>query len=231
MKKVITCVFLLQFISFEAFASGNADQQSQALLYQQKRTTWKDAPESAAFYECYLVKRGYNDVILLDIYLQTEFLENPMLIVNHTSSMGILVYNESAMLKLENTIYKCVVLASANFMGMAIVNVFSAEPINIKIGYVMDRDSWRWYEYSLLFYDDRYIVVSHNDEKITILDQWPNPAEFKEISVYKLLEEGYNKCLQENKNLTAAERSKLKEEYENQRNKIPELLQGVSNAL
>jgi len=229
-KKVMLIIPLL-IIPFGAFASGRADQQSQALLYRQKRTTWTGAPESAVFYECYLVK--YDDkVILLDGYLTSS-----MLIINTDNSMEILVHNQNTMLTKEKAIYKCVLLESGGLMGMAIVNVFTADVVNIKIGYT---DNWS-YCYCFDFSEDRWekdkwreetnkIVFSPNENKITIINKWPNPTEFKQMDIYNLLEDNYNKYLQKNNNLTPAEREQLKEDYENRRNyEIPNLLESFSN--
>ena len=109
MKKYILLFILFHLFIFEVFASGSADMQSRALLYRQQRTTWTGAPDSAIFYDVYLIKnRG--DVILLDVFMKPDFLESPLLIINKGNSMQIFAHNESAMLRMDGTIYKCVVL-------------------------------------------------------------------------------------------------------------------------
>jgi len=217
--KKFMLIILLLIIPFGVFAAGSGDDQSQALLYKQKRTTWEGAPESAIFYECYLVKYDDN-VLLLDTYLTSS-----MLIINTENSMKIIVHNQKSMLTKDKTIYKCVVLESGGLMGIAIVNVFTADIINIKIGYT----SWSFY-YDFDFSEDRFdrlkertselIVFFPNDNYITIINQWPNPTEFKQTDMYSLLYDNYNKYLQKNKNLTPIEREELREDYEYRRSDI-----------
>jgi len=131
MKGINIFLVLLALLSFDLFASGAADEQSQALLFKQKRVRWDNAPESTYFYEVYLYKE--NDVIsLLDIYS-----ENNIKIVNLYTSMKIEVTNANDILRQNNTIYKCVVLYSNVFLGMAVVNIFEAVPlVNQSIGFI-----------------------------------------------------------------------------------------------
>ncbi|MDR3284106.1 MAG: hypothetical protein LBS97_02880 [Treponema sp.] len=219
MKRMLFFTTLLLLALNELFASGSKEEQSQALLYRQKRTTWTGASDSTVFYECYLVKHG-DDVILLDTLVRTAFLKAPILIVNSETSMKIDVHNEDAMLKRPGTLYKCVVLESGGLMGRAIVNAFSAEPVTMKIGYVRP-DYFSLYYYTgydwSSGYNENILVFFANEKKVLKIDQWPNPTVFNEQDVYQLIDDGYRKFLSEHPNLTAAQKQEVETEYKERR--------------
>jgi hypothetical protein len=130
-------------VIFEVFSYGNAEN-SQALLYRQKRTTWNSAPNNSVFYECYIVNVKYtygnNKIYLLDNYLNNEIssFENGLLLINIYTSKEIDVSNRYEIVLQENIIYKCIVLYQGSILGKASVNIFNFEPANQNIGYVSE---------------------------------------------------------------------------------------------
>jgi hypothetical protein len=237
MKRVIFTFFVLSFFTLNAYASGSADMQSRALLYRQQRTTWPNAPESAIFYECYLLV-DREKTLLLDVFLKDNSQEK-LLIIDTNGVMEIIAHNASSMLRRPKTIYKCVVLESGQLMGMAIVNIFSAEPMSNNygilypnfIGYNFNFSSIFWYysdEYDYSSYpnneDERIIVIIPNSSKTYIINQWPNPSDFFETDLFALLDESYNNFLRENTELSDHQKQLLEEIYNKNRSQIQELI-------
>jgi hypothetical protein len=200
------------------------DEQSRALLFKQKRTSWKGAPESAIFYECYLQQDEDGTTMLLDTFVRTEFLKAPVLIVNGAASKKINADNSKSMLKNINTVYKCVVLYSSEFWGMAIVNIFSAEQVTMRVGYLVGFSPESSYStffddfkviniinpltYALLFllwtdidYNDMFVFFVGNERSLLRLNEWP-PTSFEQIDALVIWEkinetklQGYEKIL------------------------------------
>jgi len=242
----LVSVFLCVSITY-TFAAGRSDEQSQALLYRQKRTTWEGAPEGSAFYECYLVnygdKGGPNGQaeVLLDAFMRAGFLQSPVLIVNPATSMTLEASNGDQYLKKQYTPYKCIVLYTASIVGCAIVTIFKADPLNIKIGYVFSNSG---YDFPFKFVppyedmdydayqnnddDSNLFVVFPNETKLLQINQWPNPTEFNEVDGYRLLEESYNTFISENTGISDSDKQKLKTQYEAQRRSIQERLNSIS---
>jgi len=216
MKKTIILLLFLTIIITVLFPSGSADSQSQALLFKQKRTTWPSAPDSAVFYECFLVniKGEYGDAetILLD-----SFVKDGIIIVNLSSSMKIDVTNVKEMIKKDNVIYKCTVLYSNSFFGTAVVNIFKSDLVKENIGYIIGSYLIYLLEENDLIYIETvfsYYYSEYNEEPKQIyvylpqskrsflqLDQWPNPKEIKIIDGLILMKENYDKYILELNNL------------------------------
>jgi hypothetical protein len=238
LKKYILFSILIQFIIFGAYASGNADTQSRTLLYKQKRTVWEGAPDSAVFYEVFLAN-GRNAVFLLDV-AEVPF-ESSLVIINPEGSMEIDVQNASSILRRNDLIYKCVVLYTGQLMGMAIVNIFSAEPIEIReFGFIEDQN---YFNFIANYFDEidlekefispeqrrgvenKIWVMFPNDTKIILIDQWPNPTEFIETNLYSLLDESYSLFLQEHQNISSLEVERARRAFYNYRNWIQNWLE------
>ncbi|MFP3041626.1 hypothetical protein LQZ19_07350 [Treponema primitia] len=181
---VLLILFVLHCVII--FASGSSDQ-SEALLYRQKRTTWNGAPESAVFYECYLAIKNYN-LTLLDAFLETDAFNEPILFVNETSSMIIKAHNDTTYITESDKIFKCIVLYSNSMMGRAFVNIFSAEPVTFKIGSVEP--------YTIKPVTDMSWGAHFNDYLRTyiIFDKWPEPANFNLVDLKEYCAELIQEC-------------------------------------
>jgi len=243
MKKVIFTFSVLIFFTLNAYASGSADMQSRALLYRQQRSTWPNAPESAIFYECYLFMNK-EKTLLLDVYLKNNNPET-LLIIDPAGAMEIVAYNASAMLRRPHTIYKCVVLESGQLMGMAIVNIFSAEPMSNNYGilypnFIEDNFNFSFllwgyypdeYEYDYGSYsyneDKKIIVIIPNSSKAYIVNQWPNPSAFFETDLFTLFDESYINFSKENTGLSDHQKKLLDEIYNDIRLRIQEFIDDI----
>jgi len=203
MKKMAFFIGYSILLIFRIYAAGSADEQSQALLFKQKRVKWDNAPESAVFYECYLINEknsnGDNVTILLDTYLKDN-----ILLINLDSSKKIEVTNIKEMLKQDKIIYNCIVLYSNAMFGMAVVNIFEAEPINQQVGYIINGkllDNIFDNEFDFLYLSvlryylgENNVLVYFPQFKRTILqlDQWPKPTKFNVLDGLGLLKNAYD---------------------------------------
>ncbi|AEF84087.1 hypothetical protein TREPR_2037 [Treponema primitia ZAS-2] len=167
------------FFIVSIYAEGSTDSQSQALLFKQKRTEWEGAPDSAVFYECYLVRYNNDSTTLLDFYLKTGQSKDSILFVSNDTSMKIRAQNAEIMLKEPYIIYKCIVFYSVAMLGEAVVNIFKADPVNIRIG--------------ILYGDKAYF--SDNQRTCIVLDQWPNPTLFTILDMIEYWEKEYNEII------------------------------------
>jgi preprotein translocase subunit SecG len=202
LKKCIFCFIYMFMTIVVIFASGNADEQSQALLYKQQRTTWPNAPENAVFYECYLMsikdKNGENNYILLDSIMLGN--DNGVILVNTSTSMKIVINGGKEMLGNENEVYKCVVLYSNSMFGIAMVNIFKSEQLNKQIGYyygnrildfnIIENDDYEIL--NLLAFDDdierkHFFYFPKNKRSFLKLDQWPNYSSIEIVDGLTLL--------------------------------------------
>lgn len=209
MKKRICYITLLLLTINGIFASGNADQKSEALLFKQKRTKWNDAPDSAIFYECYMLNikesDGNDKTILLDSFKKDGFmfLKDGIMLINPSTSMSIAAHNAPEMLKQEKVVYKCVVLYSTAVLGTAVVNIFKAEPVKQQIGYIigyelsdfLDDNDMNCVETVIGYQDENVIYAYFPQSKRSFLqlDQWPEPTKFNLIDGLTMMKSKYDK--------------------------------------
>lgn len=189
MKRFIFFFFFLFYTSLlGAFSSGSQDQQSQALLYKQKRVTWQGAPDTAIFYECYLT-RNDDKTLLLDASFISNFPDGPILIVAG-QPMEIIVHNDKAVLKQTDIIYKSVVLESGGMMGIAIVNVFTAEPVlDVDTGTLVSGSYLQMFGSWSDMSEDDLFVFNRQRAALIKIDKWPNPTEYMRIEHLTLNDE------------------------------------------
>lgn len=205
MKKII-CVILIGIVGLiSCFAEGVSDSdQSYSLLVKQKcLKNYKDSPETATFYECYIMRTDdiENDkctLALLDIFEKKgNFLQNiivkPSIFINPATSKEMGCTSGASFLKEKNTVYKCVVLFSVQIYGYAVVNLFEAKPVTDRILIV-----WPTQENeSLLSFNnwndkssnELLVCYEKNRGKVLVIDHWPDPTTFKEYSIRDLQKE------------------------------------------
>jgi len=209
--KVKYLFFIIIFVSIVngIFASGTSEHQSQALLFNQKRVSWPSAPDSAVFYECYIMKFIYRNevkLVLLDqkIINESNSGVNEIILINNV--MEIVINSGAEMLRQENIIYKCIVLYSNSMFGMAMVNLFQAEPITMQIGHNIG--SYHLYNiigesdhaiiemYAKTLSDDLnnnlYFYFPQNKRSIIKLDYWQNYNNVSVLDGINLLNTFFN---------------------------------------
>lgn len=214
MRKIYICFVLLICGGISVFTEKNTDQSAQLLLRQKRLKNYNNSPESAAFYECYVIRQedvtdDKCSVLLLDVAeRKTSMFQKKQLFTNLADSKKMMIMSGASQLTDRHKIYKCVVLYTHQLLGTAIVNLFETFPITERTFFVREisqKSSFGFESRSIIGSlgsilktpdDITYACYEQDSDKIILIDRWPNPSNFREEKIQGLIEiekESYEK--------------------------------------